>query len=57
MKTAEEIINDKYIEDIIMQRKFKPLRRQCKRCEKMFIPTGIYQKICFDCAEKGKIRK
>lgn len=28
---------------------YKPLRRPCKRCEKMYIPETKYSEICQDC--------
>ena len=27
----------------------KILKRKCNKCEKMFIPTGKYNKLCQDC--------
>jgi len=29
-----------------------PFKRNCKRCEDLFQPTGKYQRYCFECRIK-----
>jgi len=31
-----------------------PFRKMCKKCSKMFIPSGIACKICDDCHKKAR---
>ena len=33
------------------------LRRKCKRCGKMFTPTGKFSKLCNECLDKARKKK
>lgn len=32
---------------------YKPLRRMCRKCEKMYVPDGRFQKLCYECIREN----